>query len=229
MRLSLLGLALCACGGTCPPPDHASGHPGHGHGHGHGHGMTHDFSDVGRFEELFDAPDRDGWQRPAEVVALLGAAPGQTLVDLGTGTGYFLPFLSVAAGAAGRVLALDAEPAMVEHVRRRAEREGLAHVEARAVTESDPGLEAASVDRILIVDTWHHLPDRAAYAARLRDALRPDGVILVVDFTAESPHGPPPEHRLAAEAVAAELEAAGLRTEIAEEGLPFQYAVRARR
>lgn len=191
--------------------------------------MQHDFSNVEQFEAMFDAPDRDGWQRPAEVLALLDVARGATVADLGTGTGYFLPFLSVAAGSTGRVLALDAEPAMVEHVRARAAREGLANVEARAVGAEDPRLEPGTVDRVLIVNTWHHLPDRPRYAGRLREALRPGGTILVVDFTRESPEGPPPEVRIPAETVVEEMRAGGLTAEIVSEQLGWQYVVRASR
>jgi len=242
-----LSLLLAACGAAQPAgtPDgcrsgDGQGHGGHGHGPGHGAegvahhgdgrgGMVHDFSDVARFEQMFDAPDRDGWQRPVEVVSLLGLTPGETAIDLGAGTGYFLPFLAVAVGATGRVLALDSEPAMVEHVQQRAAREGLANVEARAVTATDAGLAPASADAILIVDTWHHLPDRAAYGARLRDALRPGGSLVVVDFTRESPQGPPAQHRIAEDTVVAELEAAGLAAEVVPESLPHQYVVRATR
>jgi predicted methyltransferase len=252
---AMLSLCLLACGpARSVEPEHggrcghggesaaARGHGAAGGGHGHGHGqgaagvahhgdghggMVHDFSDVARFEQMFDAPDRDGWQHPVEVVALLDLAPGETAIDLGAGTGYFLPFLSVAVGATGHVLALDSEPAMIEHVQRRAEREVLANVEARAVTATDAGLAPASADAILIVDTWHHLPDRAAYGVRLRDALRPGGTLVVVDFTLESPEGPPAEHRLAPEVVIRELQAAGLAAEQVGESLPHQYAVRA--
>jgi SAM-dependent methyltransferase len=235
-----LGVSLGACGSPSTPTAHATrcgddvASSGGGHAHrAHAHrgdgrgGMVHDFSDVARFEAMFDAPDRDAWQRPVEVVALLGTSPGQTVVDLGTGTGYFLPFLSIAVGHGGHVLALDAEPAMIDHVRARAEREGLTNVEARAVDATGAGLATASADAILVVDTWHHLPDRAAYAIGLRDALRPGGVLLVVDFTRESPQGPPAAHRISAEAVVAELAAAGLSATIAEESLPDQYVVRA--
>jgi predicted methyltransferase len=234
---------MAACGGpqssdhACSSTEGAHGH-GHGHGggaegvahHGDGHGgMAHDFSDVARFEAMFDAPDRDAWQHPAEVVRMLELAPGGTAVDLGTGTGYFLPFLSVAVGASGHVIALDSEPTMIEHVRARATREGLTNVEARAVTSVDAGLPPGSADAILIVDTWHHLPDRAAYAVQLRDGLRAGGTLVVVDFTNESTQGPPVEHRIAPEVVIRELETAGLEAAILEETLPDQYAVRARR
>ncbi|MEQ8891458.1 MAG: methyltransferase domain-containing protein [Sandaracinaceae bacterium] len=219
-------LAL-GCGGG---QDHASGHPGqHDHHGGHGGhaGHAHEFSDVERFVALFDDPARDEWQRPAEVVTLLELEPGMTVADVGAGTGYFLPHLSPAVGPEGRVLALDVEPAMVAHMQTRAEEAGLTNVEARVVAPDDPGLDG--VDRVLIVDTWHHIEDRAAYAHRLRDGLREGGFVLVVDFTEDSPHGPPEAMRLAAHAVLMELRSAGFEAEILETELPYQYAVRARR
>lgn len=247
----LSAVLLAACGGappsddttpdtTAPEPastqsgsdDHASGHPGaHGHeGHGHhGQGQHHDFSDVERFAAIFDDPERDEWQRPREVVELLDVSAGATVADVGAGTGYFAPHLSAAVGPDGRLIALDVEPNMVSHMRERFEEAGLDNAEARAAAPDDPGLEPESVDRILIVDTWHHIQDRAQYAARLREALRPGGSVLVVDFTADSPQGPPAAMRLTAEQVAAELREGGLEVDVLEETLPYQYAVRGRR
>ena len=187
-----------------------------------------DFSDVERFAEIFDDPDRSEWQRPDEVVGLLGLSRGMVVVDLGAGTGYFEPHLAAVVGSEGRVVALDIEPAMVEHMNERFEAAGIENVEARVVAEDDPGLAPASVDRILIVDTWHHLPARARYAKRLRAALRPGGEVLVVDFTPESPHGPPASMRLSEERVAEELSGAGFEVEILEESLPWQYVIRGR-
>ena len=244
----VLATLLLGCGATSHPQaeaapegdphaDHAAGHPGahghgpHGHGpHGHGeHGDHHDFSDVSRFAAIFDDPERDTWQQPAEVVRLLAIEPGMVVADLGAGTGYFLPHLATAVGPSGRVLALDVEPNMVAHMRERAQEAELPNVEPRVVAPDDPSLEPRSTDRVLIVDTWHHIAARETYAGRLREALRPGGFVLVVDFTRESPHGPPPAMRLDAETVSAELRRAGLEVEILEETLPYQYAVRARR
>ncbi|HJL15122.1 MAG TPA: methyltransferase domain-containing protein [Sandaracinaceae bacterium LLY-WYZ-13_1] len=238
-----LALILLACGGADDEPaapeqretagghDHASGHPGAAHGHGHHDHAAHrhDFSDVERFAAIFDDPERDEWQRPAEVVALLALDEGMTVVDLGAGTGYFVPHLAAAVGPSGRVLALDVEEAMVAHMRERFDEAGLEHAEARTVAPDDPGLEPASVDRILVVDTWHHVAEREAYAARLRETLRPGGTVTVVDFTADSPRGPPPAMRLTADEVSAELAAGGLEPAVLEESLPWQYVVRARR
>lgn len=208
---------------------HEQGHPHHDHGASAGDGSHDDFSDVECFAQMFDAPDRDGWQRPDEVVALLALAPGMTIADLGAGTGYFEARLAAAVGETGHVLALDVEPQMVAYMRARFARESLANVEARAVPAGDPALAAESIDRVLVVDTWHHLGDRSAYAARLAAALRPGGMVVIVDFTAESPEGPPASMRLSADVVASELAVAGLAAEVVDETLPHQWVVRARR
>lgn len=199
-------------------------HDPHAHAHAH-----HRFDDVARWSAIFDDPQRAAWQRPDEVARLCELAPGQVAVDLGAGTGYFLAPLSAGVGPTGRVLGLDVEATMVAHMTARAAREGLANVTARRVAGDDPGLAPASVDRVLIVDTWHHLPDRAAYAVKLAAALRPGGRIVVVDFTPETAKGPPPAARIAAQAVVAELAAAGLTAAVVSETLPDQYVVVGRR
>ena len=64
---------------------------------------------------------------------------------------------------------------------------------------------------------------------KLRDALKPGGLVIVVDFTLEATKGPPMEHRIAAEKVVAELGAAGFVGEVVAETLPDQYVVVARK
>lgn len=215
-----------------PPEDDAAAHRGHDH---HGadayrhHTMAHDFSGAEEWSARFDSPERDAWQKPEEVVALMEVEPGTTVVDLGAGTGYFLAHLSAAVGEDGRVLALDPEPDMVRFMTERAEREGLSNVEPRRIPYDDPELDDASVSRVLIVNTWHHIEDRAAYAAKLRQALAPGGRVVVVDFTKDSPSGPPVEERLEPAQVVAELEAGGLEAGQVEEPLPRQYVVVGRR
>lgn len=196
----------------------------------HNHGMHKDFSDAQGFSKAFDDPDRDAWQRPEEVIARLQIEPGSVVADLGSGTGYFEGWLSRAVGPRGQVLALDVEPKMVEFAKQRAEQQGLGNVTARLVAVDDPGLEAGSVARVLIVDTWHHIDERARYAAKLAQALAPGGQIWIVDFTSESDVGPPAQYRVTAEQAVRELEAGGLQAEVvSDEQLPKQYLVRGSR
>ena len=160
---------------------------------------------------------------------LLALAPGHTVVDLGAGTGYFLPHLAPAVQPGGRAVGLDLEPKMVAYMEKRIARERISGAEARVVTPADPGLAAGSVDRVLVVNTWHHIENRVDYARKLHQALRPGGFVLVVDFTMETRRGPPPAARLAPALVVGELTRAGLTAEVVDESLPDQYVVRARK
>lgn len=227
-----LALSLMACGPTAATPQHAHSPDEHGpkhgpHGHGeHGHGpLVHNFDDPERWAKEFDKPEREAWQKPDEVVALLRLAAGMKVADIGAGTGYFEARLSRAVGPTGGVLAVDVEDGMVKYLDERAKREGLTNVTAVKAEYDDPKLAAASVDRILIVDTWHHIAGREAYSTKLREALKPGGFVAIVDFTLEATHGPPKEHRLTPDQVKKELESAGLTGEIAAETLPDQYVV----
>lgn len=191
--------------------------------------MPHRFEDADEWAKVFDDPARDAWQKPDEVVSLLELRPGMTVADVGAGTGYFLGRLAAAVGPSGAVIATDLEADMVRYMSERATREGWPNVRAIQVTADDPGLAAASVDRILVVDVWHHLADRRAYAARLASSLRPGGFIAIVDFTLEAERGPPSAHRLPPDEIIADLTAAGLSASLAPETLPDQYVVIARR
>ena len=204
----LLSLSFFACsGGTeAKEPTTAPGHTQGDHRHGehadkpgHGHGahapLGHRFEDADEWAKRFEDPERDAWQKPAEVVELMRIEPGMHIADIGAGTGYFLPLLSKAAGEEGSVVGLDIEKDMVRYMIERAEREGLGNVTARVVPTDDAELAPESTDRILIVDTWHHIPNRGAYTKKLATALRPKGSVIIVDFTMETHRGPPKAHR----------------------------------
>src|SRR3569623_2032539 len=209
--LMLPSWGFAAAGGVAAPP--AADH------------YQHDFSDITKYVKAFDGPSRDAWQKPDEEVSLLQPWPGNVVADVGAGTGHFEPYLSKAVSPGGRVLALDVEPHMVAYLKQRMKKEGLTNVTVQKVAANDPGLPEGSVDRVLIGNTWHHVPQRAQYAAALNRALRPGGFVVVVDFTAESPEGPPAQHRLSPTTVIDEHQKGGLSARVVPESLPLQYVV----
>ncbi|MBI4612655.1 MAG: class I SAM-dependent methyltransferase [Planctomycetes bacterium] len=202
---------------------------GCGSSHGHGGPLGHRFEDAEEWAPRWNDPARDEWQKPEHLVELLEIRPGMTVADLGTGTGYFLPHLSRAVGETGTVLALDIEADMIRYVKELAAKGGLANVQARVVPFDDPEIPEGEVDRVLVVNTWHHIPDREAYSKKLARSLAPGGSVAVVDFTLESEHGPPKSERIDPERVAGELRAAGLAVRVVQESLPDQYVVVASR
>jgi ubiquinone/menaquinone biosynthesis C-methylase UbiE len=221
-ELSLLAITVlvfaCAQREVTTPHVHPSA--------GHEATSQHSFADAPRWATVFDHPGRDEWQKPNAVVAALAIHPGMVVADLGAGTGYFLSYLSRAVGPRGTVLAIDTEPNLVDYMRARAEKEGLANVVPVLATYDDPHLPAHGVDRILVLDTYHHLSDRLNYFERLRTALKPDARIVIVDWhKRELPEGPPVEHKLDRQQVVDEMRMAGYPLAGESDQLPYQYVL----
>jgi ubiquinone/menaquinone biosynthesis C-methylase UbiE len=248
-RRAALLAAVLACVGAVPAggepapapraaapqaPAAGAGHHGTKHAHGGHRGAgdaddataRHSFEDVEHWSRVFDDPARDAWQKPAELVAALELPRGGTVADVGAGTGYFSRHLSGAVGPGGTVLAADVEPALVAHLRRRAEQDGLANLVPILASLDNPRLPAGTSDVVLIVDTWHHIDDRVAYARRLASALKPGGRVVIVDFQKRDiPVGPPLEHKLAREQVVEEMAQAGYTLAGEPDVLPWQYVL----
>ena len=210
-------LTITACASSAPVEPAAPPHAEH-----HGGGMHHRFDNADSWAKVFDDPSRDAWQRPDLVLAALDLRPGMTIADIGAGTGYFSVRLARAVSD-GQVIATDIEPDMIRYLSERAAREQLTNLRAVLTPSGDPQLAPETVDRILVVDVWHHLDDRPAYARALAKALRPGVKLAIVDFTFESTHGPPAKHRLAPDEILADLRAAGLTASISPTKLPDQY------
>lgn len=211
---------------TAQHAKHGQGQHGH-HGH-HGHGGNHRFENAEQWAQTFDDPARDAWQKPDEVIRAMQLGPAMTVADVGAGTGYFAVRLARAVPQ-GQVIATDIEPDMVAYLTERAKREGLANVRAVKASAAASGLAVQSVDAVLIVDVWHHIEDRVAYARDLAAALRPGGRVVIVDFRLDATKGPPPAMRLPPEKIVADLTAAGLVAKVSAVALPEQYIIEATR
>ncbi len=195
------------------------------HGHEPGRATTHrTFEDVEHWSAVFDKPERDEWQMPKKVVEALRLKSGQTVADLGAGTGYFIPHLAEAVGPGGTVFAVEVEPNLVAHMRRRAEDNQLTQVVPVLTSKDRARLPRGRVDLVLIVDTFHHLDHRAEYLAKLADVLTPLGRLAVIDWMKKPlPEGPKPDHKLSRQQVVDEVVAAGYELVDSPDFLPYQY------
>lgn len=185
------------------------------------HTHQHSFSGADGWARAFDDPERDRWQKPHEVIRALNLESSSVVADIGAGTGYFAARLAHMTPG-GRVYAVDLEPDMVKYLGERAKRDGLKNLVPVQAKPDSPALPD-KVDRILLVDTYHHISDRTVYFKRLRDALKPGGQVAIIDFTAESPVGPPKSGRIPARKVAEEMTLAGYAQVAQHTFLPYQY------
>lgn len=222
MKTSLLPVALALAAtlvaATAVAQDH-SDHATHGAGQKPDH-MAHSFADAERYAKQFDDPARDAWQMPDRVIAALNLKPGQSVADIGAGTGYFTARLAKSP-AAPKVFAVDIEATMVSYLRTRAQREGLKNVAAVQAGADRTNLPEP-VDVALVVDTYHHIPNRVAYFTALKALLKPGGKLAIVDFQKDSPDGPPVEFRFTPEQITAELTKAGFALQTKHDFLPRQ-------
>jgi ubiquinone/menaquinone biosynthesis C-methylase UbiE len=187
---------------------------------GHGAHMEHRFDDPERYAKSFDDPARDAWQLPDRVIDALALTPGQAVADLGAGTGYFTVRLA-RAPARPTVYAVDIEKAMVDYIAQRAAKEGLKQVIAVQGTTTAANLPEP-VDVVLVVDTYHHIPDRPAYFRQLRKSMKPSARLAIIDFRKGAPSGPPDEFRFTPEQITAELKQAGFSLRTQHDFLPRQ-------
>ncbi len=180
---------------------------------------------------------RDREQHPRRLLEALSLRPGMTVADIGTGTGYMLPFLSRAVGPDGRVLAQDIFPDFLERARQKADAEDLENVSLILGTESDVKLPAHGVDLAFALDVYHHLNYPKPVLISIRRSLARHGRLVVVDYyrrPGAMPGGGSMEHIRADQAeVIAEIESAGFRLTAKKDHIPdsqyILYFVRAER
>jgi ubiquinone/menaquinone biosynthesis C-methylase UbiE len=189
------------------------------HEKSHADHMEHHF-DPKESALRFDDPARDLWQLPDRVIAALNLKRGQSVADIGAGTGYFSVRLAKSE-TAPKVYAADIEPSMVRYLRERAAKEGLTNVIAVQAAADQPNLPEP-VDLILIVDTYHHIGERETYFRRLAKSITPGGQVVIIDFKPDSPEGPPKEFRFPLEQFKSEMGKAGYKLATQHNFLPRQ-------
>lgn len=190
------------------------------HQQGGNHGRLFPPSDLG----LLDAPDRDLWQRPDQIMDALGIADASVVADIGAGSGWFTIRLARRVGPQGLVFAEDVQKEMITSLSRRVSREGLNNVRPVLGFKNDPALPPHSIDAVLVVDAYHEIENRVAVLSSLARALKPQGRIGVVDFRLDGTGpGPSPEERVSPDVVVKDAAEAGLRLIRQEPFLPFQY------
>ncbi|MDA1094292.1 MAG: methyltransferase domain-containing protein [Acidobacteria bacterium] len=172
---------------------------------------------------ILEAPDRDMWQKPDEIMDVLNIADGSVVADVGAGAGWFTVRLARRVGPNGLVFAQDIQQPMLDAIAYRVNREGLDNVERVLGTAEEPTLPA-DLDAVLIVDVYAEVEDPVALLREVAAALKPQGRLGIVDFTrAGGGPGPELERRVDAEDVIRDARDAGLDLLSHETFLTYQF------
>lgn len=237
LAVALLFLGSWACSGPVMPPEDGARSPAgdegayertrpsrDGIGKVHlGREISHVMGHLGA--GWLERPERERQERTDLLIRRLPLAPDDTVADIGAGTGYFT-FPLAERVPDGRVLAVDIQPEMLAIVEQRRTERGVTNVEAVRGTATDPNLPAGAVDLILIVDAYHEFSHPIEMGRRMVEALRPGGLLVLVEYRAEDPTVPIKRlHKMSEAQARREMDALGLRWVRTEDYLPQQHVL----
>jgi ubiquinone/menaquinone biosynthesis C-methylase UbiE len=123
------------------------------------------------------------WSRVGErTVERLGLHEGDRVLDVPCGSGASALHAARAVGASGYVVAVDLAPALLDLVRAKAAREGIANLETREADMRALGYPDASFDAVVCVFGVFFVPDRTAIVRELWRLVRPGGVLAITTW-----------------------------------------------
>ena len=173
-----------------------------------------------------DRPERESEEEPDQALDAIGIHEGMVVADVGAGTGYMSLRMARRVGESGKVYANDLQPEMLQKLRAKSKAEKLSNVETVQGTESDPKLPPNTMDLVLLVDVYHEFSQPQAMLKGIRESLKPDGRLVLLEYRKEDPKIPiRPEHKMAVAEVKAEVEAEGYKLDQVIEKLPRQHII----
>ena len=165
--------------------------------------------DTSRYAESFSGESREVFTAREEVIATIGLEPGQTVADIGAGTGIYTRLFAREVGAEGEVLAVDIAPNFLSYIDNWAKEESLDQITTILGDDQTPNLPENSVDVIFSSDTYHHFEYPITMVAEMHKALRDGGEMIVVDYERTPERA---QHvRAQKSSVIVEIESAGFR------------------
>jgi precorrin-6B methylase 2 len=171
-------------------------------------------------------PEREQEENPEGALDALAIRPGMVIADVGAGTGYMSLRLAKRVGPSGKIYANDIQPEMLRRLRENAARAGLTNIETVQGEEADPKLPAGRMDLVLLVDVYHEFSKPRQMIDKIREALKPDGRLVLLEYRKEDPNVPiREEHKMTVAEVKAELEPQGFVLSQVIETLPRQHVL----
>lgn len=167
---------------------------------------------------------RQAEENTALMMKALHVKPGDVVCDLGCGNGYHTLRLAGAVMPGGWVYGSDIQPEMLQMLNDRADAAGVTNLTPVLGTVVDPRLPAASCDLILLVDVYHEFDRPVHMLAAIRQALKPAGRVVLVEFRAEDESVPiKPLHKMSRAQMMKEMTANGFKLVESFDKLPWQH------
>ena len=171
-----------------------------------------------------ERPERVAEEMPDDMLAAMGLEDGDVVADIGAGSGFHTRRMARLVAPAGRVYAVDIQPEMLEILQGYVE-EGVTGIVPVLSEFDDPKLPEGEIDWILLVDVYHEFGNHEAMLAKMRQALKSDGRVALVEYRVEDGTGDyiKGDHRMSVRQVLSEWIPAGFDLIELHEFLPSQH------
>ncbi|WP_197441920.1 methyltransferase domain-containing protein [Thalassoglobus polymorphus] len=138
--------------------------------------------DVSEWLGRFEIESREVYFAREKVLDACAIKPGDSVADIGAGTGFYSRLFASAVGETGWVYAVDISPRFLEHINRKSQSDKVTNITSVLCTDQSVRLPPNSVDVAFICDTYHHFESPQATMASIHRALKPGGTLVVIDF-----------------------------------------------
>jgi ubiquinone/menaquinone biosynthesis C-methylase UbiE len=171
-----------------------------------------------------DRREREDEENPDLALRLLRIRKGATVADIGAGSGYMTIRLAKIVGPMGKVYGSDIQSGMLTLLQQNVTRAKVDNVTPVLGTIDDPKLPAGSIDLAIMVDVYHEFSEPQKMLQRIREALKPDGRLVLLEYRAEDPNVPIlRDHKMSKPQVKQELEHEGFKQSRVYDDLPWQH------
>ena len=168
--------------------------------------------------------ERESEEQPDRALDALNLRPGMVVADIGAGVGYMSLRMAKRVGPSGKVYANDLQTEMLAKLRDNAAKAKINNVVTVLGDVADPKLPPNTMDLVLLVDVYHEFSQPQQMLRKIRETLKPDGRLVLLEYRAEDPNIPiNPEHKMTVAQVKAEIEAEGFVLQPVIETLPRQH------
>jgi arsenite methyltransferase len=137
--------------------------------------------------KMFNKKASNQKSKPNQILETLALQPGQNIADIGAGGGYFSQRFADAVGKNGMVYAIDTNPEFLEFIMNTTNEKGLSNIKTVLAAEDKLILPKKSLDIIFLRNVYHHLPNRVEYFRNLKEFLKSEGKIVIIEYKRGGP------------------------------------------
>jgi SAM-dependent methyltransferase len=169
--------------------------------------------------------EREKEENVSNLIQNMKIKQSDTIADIGAGSGYHV-FRMAPLANNGLIYAVDIQVEMLMEIENTKQFNKINNVETILGSETSIQLPVRSVDKILMVDVYHEFNFPIEMIASIKNALKPEGQLFLIEYRGEDPKVPIKKiHKMTENQAVKEMEAAGFKLKSNITNLPWQHCM----